>query len=202
MPVLSLQDTADLAAAAKAAAAVLRSGKLAVIPTETVYGLVADESVPGAVERIYAAKQRERGKPLQLLISDVGVIARLGFELSPVARRLVDKFWPGGLTLVLEQAGRSEGFRMPDSEIALAVIREVGGALRATSANASGEPAALSAEAAREALGDCVALVLDGGDVVGGVASSVVRVGADGQVEVLREGAIKGDDILREAERV
>ncbi len=180
----------DDEAAVAAAVAALERGELVVIPTETVYGLVADPRVPGSVERIYEAKQRDRGKPLQMLVSDADVIGSMGFELTEVEQRLAVRFWPGALTMVVAAENRSEGFRVPDLAIARDVIARVGGALRGTSANTSGEPAALTAEDAMACLGDAVSVVLDGGPVVGGVASSVVRVDAEGELIVLREGGI------------
>ncbi len=191
-----LTDGDEDAVAIDLAVAALKRGELVVIPTETVYGLVADDSVAGAVVRIYAAKQRDVDKPLQLLVSGVDVITEMGFVLSDVERRLAEKFWPGGLTLIMERDGLSEGFRVPDSEIALEIVKRVGGALRSTSANSSGDPAALTADEAVGYLGDAVAVVLDGGAVVGGVASSVVRVGVGGEIEVLREGAIARSDLI------
>ena len=187
--VLRLTGSGDDAAVATAVAA-LERGELIVMPTETVYGLAADPRVPGTVERIYAAKQRDRGKPLQMLVSGVEVIAAMGFALSAVERRLAERFWPGSLTLIVTDGERSEGFRVPDLDVALAVIKLGGGALRATSANTSGEPPALTAEDAAACLGDAVAVVLDGGPIVGGVASTVARVDEQGGIEVLREGGI------------
>jgi len=187
--VLRLTGSGDDAAVATAVAA-LERGELIVMPTETVYGLAADPRVPGTVERIYAAKQRDRGKPLQMLVSGVEVIAAMGFALSAVERRLAERFWPGSLTLIVTDGERSEGFRVPDLDVALAVIKQGGGALRATSANTSGEPPALTAEDAAACLGDAVAVVLDGGPIVGGVASTVARVDEQGGIEVLREGGI------------
>lgn len=194
--VYRLTGNVDDAAAIDLAVAALKRGELVVIPTETVYGLVADDSVEGAVDRIYAAKQRDAGKPLQLLVSGVEVITEMGFELNDVERRLADKFWPGGLTLIVKKDGVAEGFRVPDSEIALEIVKRVGGALRSTSANSSGDPAALTAGEAEGCLGDFVSMILDGGAVVGGVASSVVKVDGSGCVDVLREGAITKADLL------
>ena len=171
----------------------LARGELVVIPTETVYGLVADPRVPGAVDRIYGAKLRDKGKPLQLLVSGVDVIDRMGFDLSAVERRLADRFWPGALTLIVEANGRSEGFRVPDSAIVLSLVARVGGALRATSANLSGEAPALTAQEAYGCLGDAVSVILDSGPVECGVASTVVRVCDGNKIEVLREGAISRD---------
>ncbi len=187
--VIKLTGTSDVAAV-DAAVAALEAGQLVVIPTETVYGLVANPRVSGSVEQIYTAKQRDRGKPLQMLVSGMDVIEAMGFRLSDVERRLAERFWPGGLTLIVESEDRSEGFRIPDSEIAIEISARVGGALWATSANSSGDPAALTAAEAVACLGDSVAVVLDGGAVADGIASTVARVDSQGYVEVLREGAI------------
>jgi L-threonylcarbamoyladenylate synthase len=177
------------------AVSALERGELIVIPTETVYGLVADPRLPGAVERIYQAKQRDRGKPLQLLITGVDVISSLGFVLSALERRLAEQFWPGPLTLIVERDGESEGFRVPDSRIAQGVAEGVGGALRATSANLSGAAPALTADDALCSLGNSVSVVLDDGPVEGGIASTVVRVRDEDRVEILREGAISRNAI-------
>jgi L-threonylcarbamoyladenylate synthase len=160
-----------------------------VLPTDTVYGVAADPAVPGAEERLRMAKGRDAGKPIPLLAAGVDdVLARTG-AIDPLARRLAGAFWPGPLTMVLPVGEGSEGFRVPDHALTLAVLRAAGGCLRVTSANRSGEPDARSADAAVAALGASVALVLDGGPVPGGIPSTVVRV-SDGALTVLREGAL------------
>jgi L-threonylcarbamoyladenylate synthase len=189
---LSLTGTGDAAVIAEAVTA-LEQGGLVVVPTETVYGLVADPRLPGAIESIYEAKQRDRGKPLQMLVTGVDVIEKLGFELSGVERRIAESFWPGGITMIVESQGRTEGFRVPESPEVLAIAERVGGALRATSANLSGDPPALTADEAIATLGDSVSIVIDGGPVKHGVASTVLRVHTDESIEVLREGTVSRD---------
>lgn len=176
------------------AVSALRGGELVVVPTETVYGLAADPRVPGAVERIYAAKGRSDDKPITLLAADLGQIRERGVGLSPAAERLAARYWPGPLTMVLRAGDGFTGFRVPGYAVALAVLRAVGGALAVTSANRSGEPAALTADAAAEALGASVSVILDAGPSPGGVPSTVVRVDGE-RVEVLREGAIGAKEI-------
>ena len=172
-----------------AAVAALRAGELVILPTDTVYGVAADESVAGAVDRLRAAKGRDAGKPIPLLAAGVAdVVSRTG-GLEPVARRLAETFWPGPLTLVLPVGEGSEGFRVPDHPVALALLRAAGGVLRVTSANRSGEADTCTAKAAAAALGAAVAVVLDAGPVPGGIPSTVVRV-ANGEMTVLREGAV------------
>jgi len=173
-----------------------------IIPTETVYGLAADAGREGAVERIYQAKSRDRGKPVALLASGIEAIERLGFSLSRTEAMLAKAFWPGPLTLLLRNGdGCEEGFRVPDSALVLDLLRAVGGVLRVTSANRSGEPDARTAEEAMVHLAGHVAVVIDSGPVTGGTPSSVVRV-RDGAVEMLREGALKKADILAVVEGI
>lgn len=198
MDVFTLNGSRDDEAALAAAVTALEAGELVVAPTETVYGLLADPRGGGATERIYAAKQRDRGKPLQLLATGLEAIEAMGFTLSATERRLAERFWPGGLTLILEAGGKTEGFRVPALAVPREIARRLGGVVRATSANASGEPDALTAEAAIAALGDAVAVVLDGGPVTGGIPSTVTRVTARGRIEVLREGALSEDALNRE----
>lgn len=176
----------------------LLKGDLVVVPTDTVYGLAADPNVPGAEERIYLAKSRDRNKPIPLLAADISDVERYGAMIGPAERKLADAFWPGPLTMVLDVNGKKEGFRVPANDIALAVLRSVGGILRVTSANLSGEPPAMTAGDARQCLGNSITVVIDGGRVSGGVPSSVVElVGDESMVElkILREGAITRDQL-------
>lgn len=174
------------------AASALRDGALAIIPTETVYGLAGDPRVAGVMEKMFEAKGRDRGKPIPCLAADVAAVEAAGAVLGEPERRLARLFWPGPLTMVLRAGSGTEGFRVPDHAVTLALLREVGGILRATSANRSGEPPALTAEEAMEALGDSVDVVVDAGRVPGGVASTVVRVEGT-ELRFLRAGAIPAD---------
>lgn len=173
----------------------LRAGALIVMPTETVYGLAADPAVPGAVDRIYKAKVREQGKPIPLMAASLEMVERAGGRFSPLARRLACRYWPGPLTLVLNCGERTEGFRVPNHPVTLAVLNAAGGLLRVTSANRSGDPSALTAVAAVKALGSEVAVVLDAGPALLGMESTVVD--ATGQeLKILRQGALSPEVIL------
>jgi L-threonylcarbamoyladenylate synthase len=183
------QQTAERIESIMAAAASLRGGSLVVVPTDTVYGVAADARLPGAVEQIYAAKSRERGKPIPILAAGMVEIEAFGADFCSLERRLATSFWPGPLTLVLKAGQGTEGFRVPDHDVALELLREVGGVLRVTSANVSGESPALTAEEAVAALGGSVDMVLDAGRAPGGVPSTVARV-ENGKIVILREGAI------------
>ena len=187
----------DAAVLADAIAA-LRRGQLVIVPTETVYGLAADDRNPVALEKLFEAKGRPQDKPIALLAASVDELERHGAKLSPAARRLADKFWPGPLTLVLASPAGWLGFRIPDHPVMLALLRAWGGVLAVTSANRSGEPPAMTAAAALAALEPFVAFALDAGPSAGGVPSSVVKVGAQG-IEMLRTGAISAEAIQRVA---
>lgn len=159
------------------AAAVLLGGGIAILPTDTVYGVAAHPDFPAAVERIYAAKGRESGKPVALLVDSAAAAGIPPSIAEPV---------PGALTVVW----RGEGYRVPDHPWLRRLIARCGGRLRVTSANRSGEPPAVDAAAAERALGAAVDLTVDGGPAPGGVPSTVVRLAEDGAFEVLRQGPV------------
>ena len=169
------------------AAEVLNGGGVAVIPTDTVYGLAARPDFEAAVDRLYTIKGREAKKPIALLASDVEAIGRFGYPIEGKARELAEKYWPGALTLVIG----AEGFRIPDHDKTRELIAACGGVLRVTSANLSGRRPATDAPQALADVGLSADYVVDDGVSPGGVPSTVVRVAADGSIEVLREGAIR-----------
>ena len=176
-------------------AAVLLAGGVAVIPTDTVYGLAAHPAFPAAVERLYTIKGREAKKPIALLASDAEAVERFGFPLAGRARELV-RFWPGALTLVIApqpaptQTPLSEGFRVPDHDWTRRLLAKCGGLLRVTSANLSGRRAATDAPQALADVGLSADIVVDDGVSPGGVPSTVVRVDPSGEVTVLRQGGV------------
>ena len=169
------------------AADVLNHGGVAVIPTDTVYGLAARPNFPAAVDRLYTIKGRDEKKPIALLASDIAAIERFGYPLTGRALELAERHWPGALTLVVGK----EGFRIPDHAATRELIAACGGVLRVTSANLSGRRPATDAPQALADVGLSADWVVDGGVSPGGVPSTVVRVNPDGGLEVLREGAIK-----------
>ena len=181
------------------AVALLRAGAIVAIPTDTVYGIAADLALPDAIERLFAAKRRPPDKAVALLLADAEQAGVLGI-VGPAARVLAARFWPGGLTLVLPRrpgarlpdvlaAGApTVGLRVPDHPAPRALAAALG-PLPTTSANLSGEPDARDAAEIAALLGDAVALVIDGGPIRGGPASTVVDCTAERPV-VRRVGAI------------
>ena len=168
------------------AAEVLNRGGVAVIPTDTVYGLAARPDFESAVDRLYTIKGREAKKPIAILASDIEAIERFGYPIEGKARELAGRYWPGALTMVIGK----EGFRVPDHAQTRELIAACGGVLRVTSANLSGRRPATDAPQALKDVGLSADYVVDDGVSPGGVPSTVVRVKDDGSIEVLREGAI------------
>ncbi len=167
-----------------AAVETLMSGGIAVIPTDTVYGLAALPSCAAAVERLYTVKQRDAKKPIALLACNGEGAAKF---LGERAAALGARYWPGALTVVAQ----GEGVRVPNHEWTRSLIRACGGALRVTSANMSGQRPATDAEAALSEIGLSADLVVDDGMSPGGTASTVVKVADDGVLTILREGPVK-----------
>jgi L-threonylcarbamoyladenylate synthase len=190
----------DGARARAAAVDLLRAGSIVALPTDTVYGIAADLALPDAIERLFAAKRRPPEKAVAVLLADADQATELA-DLSPAARMLAERFWPGGLTLVLPvrpgarlplvlAAGAPTiGLRVPDHDCPRALARILG-PLPTTSANLSGGPDARDADAVATLLGDAVALVIDGGPIRGGPASTVVDCVVDRPV-IRRAGAIE-----------
>ena len=175
------------------AADVLNRGGVVVIPTDTVYGLAARPDFPAAVDRLYTIKGRELKKPIALLASDLASVERFGYPLVGRARELAVKYWPGALTMVIpskDPTRQAEGFRIPDHQETRALIAACGGVLRVTSANLSGQRPATDAPQALADVGLSSDYVIDDGISPGGVPSTVIRVLPNGDIEVLRAGAI------------
>jgi L-threonylcarbamoyladenylate synthase len=188
------------------AAELIRLGQLVAFPTDTLYGVGADVSNPDAIEKLYAAKNRSKDKGIPVLLASKTDISDIAQDIAPSARTLMDRFWPGPLTLILRKradlaAGLSPNtgiaVRVPGNKVAQNLIRQTGGAIAATSANRSGSKPALTAEEARLALGDSIAAVLDGGPVQLGVASTILDFTCR-PPKLVRPGPISASDLQLE----
>jgi L-threonylcarbamoyladenylate synthase len=188
-----MKRVASDAAGLEAAAAVLLAGGVALIPTDTVYGLAAHPDFPDAVARLYTIKGREAGKPIALLAADAAAVERFFGAAPGMGADIGDLtvHWPGALTLVLPKADGYEGIRVPDHDWTRRLLARCGGVLRVTSANMSGQRPATDAPAALAALGLSADLLVDDGVSPGGEASSVVQVMPDGTRRLLRAGALE-----------
>ena len=192
------------------AAAALADGRLVAFPTETVYGLGANALDADAVRRVFAAKGRPADNPLIVHLADAADLGRVVAHITPLARELAARFWPGPLTLVLEAREevpavttgglRTVAVRVPDHPVARELIRRSGVPVAAPSANRSGRPSPTTAAHVLEDLGDVVDLVVDGGPCHHGVESTVVDARGDRPV-VLREGSVTREQLGVAADR-
>lgn len=205
-PIFDCRDPEQLLPGMRQARQAIGRGELIVMPTDTVYGVAADAFSASAVARLLAAKGRGRQSPPPVLVAGLATARALVAEVPEPIERLVEEFWPGGLTVVLPaqpslswDLGDTNGtvaIRMPAERIALELLEEFG-PLAVSSANLTGRSAAIDIDGARDMLGDSVAVYLDGGMSTTGVASTIIDatglVGSEADrrpVRVLREGVI------------
>ena len=189
---------AERAAGIKEAVTALGNGELAVVPTDTVYGVAADAFKPDAVAALLAAKGRGRQMPPPVLVGSRRAAFALVEDVTTSASDLIDEFWPGGLTLVFRSSrslvwdlGDTQGtvaVRMPLHPVTLDLLKE-SGPLAVSSANISGSPPATTAADAESQLGEAISVYLDGGPCSGEIPSTIVDV--TGPVpKLLRSGAV------------
>jgi L-threonylcarbamoyladenylate synthase len=191
--------TAINSSAINDALAALAGGQAIVYPTETFYALGVDALSLHALERLFAIKGREPGKPVALIAADAAMAFAVAREVPAHARVLAEAFWPGPLTLVLPArdgipaaligADGGVGVRVSSHPIARALAAGLGRPLTATSANLAGEPPAVEPDAARRVLGDKVKVLVEGGRLAGGAPSTVLAVDQAG-MRLLRAGAV------------
>ncbi len=189
------------------ALAALRRGELVVYPTETLYGLGADAANPAALARLVALKQRSDTKPTSILVASRPMLDQVAERVTPLAARLIARFWPGPLTLVV--AARSSvsplltagsgtiGVRWSSHPVATALVKGLGRPLTTPSANPAGAAPPVDTDEARAYFADRVAVYVDGGTVMGGAGSTIVDV-TEEEPRVIREGAI-ATSVLRAA---
>lgn len=195
---LDCRDPLNRSEAIAAATDAVKSGRLVVLPTDTVYGIAADAFDNGAVANLLAAKVRGRDMPVGVLVGSWHTISGLVYSVPDAAHELIRAFWPGALSLVVQQApslqwdlGDARGtvmLRMPLQPVALDVLRAVG-PMAVSSANVSGQPPATTAAEAQRQLGDRVDVYLDGGTSEQQAASTILDL--TGEVpKILRTGPI------------
>lgn len=202
---LDCRDPARRSAALAAATAAVTSGRLVVMPTDTVYGIGADAFDGGAVASLLAAKGRGRDMPVGVLVGSWHTIEGLVYAVPDSARELIRAFWPGALSLVVRQApslqwdlGDARGtvmLRMPLHPVALELLRQTG-PMAVSSANVSGQPPATTAEEAQRQLGDLVEVYLDGGPCPEQAASTIVDLTVQ-PPRILREGPVSVEAVAR-----
>ncbi len=177
------------------AAHILKSGGLVIMPTETVYGVGANMLNQKSLDRLYEIKKRPKDKPFSVHIADQSRVDDYAASVSLKAYKLMDRFWPGPLTLILKSIKPGKvGLRMPDNEIALRIIKEVYDPVALPSANLSGNAPAKDFEEAIRDLDKAVDYAIDAGETRLGLESSIVDL-SGGEPVFIRIGAIKREDI-------
>ncbi|GGL41973.1 threonylcarbamoyl-AMP synthase [Phycicoccus endophyticus] len=204
MPVFDCTTEAGRADALPKVADGVRRGALVVLPTDTVYGIGADAFSPEAVRALLAAKGRGADMPPPVLVPEARTLEGLAVDVPRYARALVEALWPGPLTVVLRaqpslawdlgETGGTVALRMPDDEVALALLREVG-PMAVSSANRHGHPASRTVVEAATQLGASVEFYLDGGPSTGGLASTIVDCTRE-EPMVLRLGALSREQVM------
>jgi L-threonylcarbamoyladenylate synthase len=188
------------------AGAIIKQGGIIAFPTRCLYGLGADAFNADAVDRVFKIKQRPSQKPILILIDQRIQLERLVSHVSPAASRIMDRFWPGGVTLVFEAGGTVPqhltagtgkiGIRLPGHPVAAALVKSMGRPFTGTSANISGEPGCRRIDDLIPQLAQQLDAVLDAGPLKGGTGSTVVDV-TDDMPRILREGDISKKEILK-----
>ena len=178
------------------AAEIIKRGELVAFPTETVYGIGADGFNNEACNKIYEVKGRPSNKPLSLMIANRDMIEKIA-QISELAEALIEKFLPGPLTLILNKIDDSStvGIRMPDNEIALALIKAANCPIAAPSANLSGQAPPTTAQEVFKNFNGKIPLILDGGICKYSISSTIVDLTGDEPL-ILRKGAISNEDVF------
>jgi L-threonylcarbamoyladenylate synthase len=194
---------ADPLAVVERAVDVLRRGGVVVYPTETLYGLGVDATDEAALRRLVALKGREEGKPIAVLVSDREMLNTVAVDVPAAAERLMRRFWPGPLTLALPArpwvsrlltgGGHTIGVRCSSHPLASALVAGLGRPVTTCSANPSGAPPSRTVPQARAYFGAAVDAYVDGGDLPGGIGSTVVE--PDAEPKIIRQGAIPAEEV-------
>jgi L-threonylcarbamoyladenylate synthase len=193
------------------AAAIIKKEGVVVFPTRCLYGLAADAMNPVAVERIFEIKHRPQHNPILVLIDSRSQLEMLVEKIPPAADAMMTAFWPGRVTLVLEarnslpvrltaQTGKI-GVRLAGHPVAAALIQQSGCPITGTSANRSGNPGCYRLSELDPSVAGQVDLILDAGELRGGVGSTVVDVTGQ-KPRILREGEVGAAEILRALDRL
>jgi L-threonylcarbamoyladenylate synthase len=197
VPLHSLLSTPASAHLRKIASAVDK-GALFVYPTETIYGIGGSVTAPGMRERICLAKKRANDVPLIIIAPDRNFFRPLSLTFPPAAEKLARRFWPGMLTLVLPSPDHPDGIavRVTDHPFITALFRYCTSPIYSTSANMSGKPYVNDPDAIFDQFANAINFMIDAGPLPSSLPSTVVRVGEDDTVTVLREGVIPGKKIV------
>ncbi len=182
----------------------LKKGGIIITPTDTVYGIMADAANDKAVKKVYEAKKRSFDKPLIVLVNSVEMLNDYVLEIDDITKRIIDKYWPGPLTILFKKNNRLSkyvsnndyiGIRYPNNEIIINILNEFNKPVVSTSANISNNEVVTEVSMIPGELLEKVDFVLDGGNL-SNESSTIIKV-EDGKIEILREGSLK-EKIIKE----
>lgn len=181
------------------AARVIKTGGVISFPTQYLYGLGADALNADAVNRVFGIKHRSYKKPILVLVKSLEDLERIVRSIPPVASRIMEKFWPGRITIIFEAketlpvnltAGTGKiGVRLPEHPVAAALVNSIGGPMTGTSANIAGNAGCSRISDLDPRIAEKLDLILDAGPLKGGIGSTVVDVTGEAP-RILREGAV------------
>ena len=183
----------------------LKNGNLVIMPTDTVYGIIADATKEETIKKVFSAKERSFNKPLLVLVSDKNMLENLVSEISPKAEEIISKYWPGPLTIlfpkkdevsdILTASSHYIAIRMPNDKRLLNIIRKVNKPLISTSANITSKETITEVSQIEEKMKEKISYILDGG-VVKNEASTTIMIEND-KIEIVRAGLL-ADELKKE----
>lgn len=189
---------------------IIKSGEILILPTDTVYGIVSDSTNEDAVKKIYELKKREMSKPLNILVSNKEMIKRVVKEISKWEEKIINKFFPGSLTIIFQKNGiipdivtsglNTVGVRMPNHKMLLELINYLDNPIVATSCNFAGKKEITNAEDAAFKFKDNVKAIVDGGNLKNGIPSTIIELKED-KINILREGQVSKEILEKEIKR-
>lgn len=181
---------------------IINNDGVVIMPTDTIYGIVAKATNEDVIKKIYSLKKRDDRKPMLILVSDQEMLKKYVVSINEIEQSLIDSLWPGPLTIIFDKKNISNlltgglntvGIRIPDNKDLLDIINDVGVPLLSTSVNLSGEKSATCVSNINKSMLDNVDFVYDNGEC-NDVPSTIVRV-VDGEVKILREGVVSKEKI-------
>lgn len=182
---------------------VIKSGGVVIMPTDTIYGIIADATNECAIQRVYEMKKRNEHKPMLMLVNSIEMLEKYVSSINDVERKLIDELWPGALTIIFKKKNISDlltggldtvGIRFPDNELLIDIMNELNVPLLSTSVNVSGDESATCINNISNLILDSVDYVYDVGECKG--EPSTIVVVNDNELKILREGVIKSNEIF------
>lgn len=195
---LTLDNSNSDASLIKEIAGQIKNGGIAVIPTDTIYGIVGSAKIQETIEKIYKLRKRAKDKPMIILISKISQISDLGIKITKKQKEIFKKLWPNKISIIIDvlnenlhylhRGKNSLGFRLPDNEFLIKVL-EISGPIVAPSANFEGEKSSKNIEDAKKYFKDSIPLYIDSGTLKS-EPSTIVQL-KNSELKILREGPVK-----------